>query len=195
VPFQHSTFEKRTVFRPDRRRRRVKGTRITYSPEELAWIEKYSSLRRREAYVAFIKKFGRTDVSLDNLAALCKRKGWFTGRTGRFAPGSVPANKGQKIPYHPNSASVRFKKGQLPYNTKYLGHERVTKAGYVLISIDQKNPHTGFERRYVLKHRYLWEQKNGPLPAGTRLRCLDGDRQNTDPSNWEVRLSRRPKRR
>nr|WP_282576146.1 HNH endonuclease [Sinorhizobium meliloti] len=64
-----------------------------------------------------------------------------------------------------------------------------------MISIDQKNPHTGFERRYVLKHRYLWEQKNGPLPAGTRLRCLDGDRQNTDPSNWEVRLSRRPKRR
>jgi hypothetical protein len=30
----------------------------------------------------------------------------------------------------------------------------------------------------------LWEQVNGPVPAGHRLKSLDGNRQNTDPSNW-----------
>ena len=44
---------------------------------------------------------------------------------------------------------------------------------------------TGFERRYVLKYRWLWEQKHGPLPEGMCLKCK-GDPLNTDPSNWEV---------
>ncbi|WP_201271494.1 HNH endonuclease signature motif containing protein [Sinorhizobium medicae] len=109
-----------------------------------------------------------------------------TGRTGNFETGSLPHNKGKKMPYHPNSARTRFKKGQLPHNTKYLGHERVSKDGYVEISVDEENPHTGFERRYVLKHRHLWEKQNGPVPDGMFLKCLDGNKQNTDPSNWEL---------
>ena len=98
----------------------------------------------------------------------------------------VPANKGRKMPFHPNSARTRFRKGQLPHNTKWLGHERVNRDGYVEISVAEKNPHTGYERRYVHKHRHLWEQANGPVPEGMALKCLDGDKLNTDPSNWEA---------
>lgn len=164
----------------------MKGHRITYSAEELAWIEAHHKAGRRATHATFMARFGRADLSLSNFNALCKRKGWLTGRTGRFSPGQPPPNKGKTMPYHPNSAATRFKKGQLPHNTKYLGHERVSKDGYVEISIDQVNPHTGFGRRYVLKHKYLWEQKNGPLPADHCLKCLDGNRLNTDPSNWEA---------
>jgi hypothetical protein len=77
------------------------------------------------------------------------------------------------MPYNANSAATQFKKGGVPPNAKFLGYERVSKDGYIEISINQKNPHTGYERRFVLKHKYLWETQNGPVPAGMCLKCLD----------------------
>jgi len=162
-----------------------KGHHIAYSPKELAWIEQRRGLPRREAHALFCRTFGRSDVSVVNFTALCMRKGWTTGRTGCFPKGNVPFNRGQRMPYNANCARTQFKKGQLPHNTKYLGHERVNVDGYVEISIKETNPHTGYERRYVHKHKYLWEQLHGPVPAGHCLKCLDGNKRNTDPSNWE----------
>lgn len=163
----------------------MKGHYIAYSAAELTFIKRRCTLPRRKLHAKFCAMFLRSDVSASNLHALCKRKGWLTGRTGCFPPGLVPHNKGKPMPYHPNSARTRFKKGQLPHNTNYEGHERVSKDGYVEISISETNPHTGFERRYVLKHRWLWEQKHGPIPDGMCLKCL-GNTINTDPSNWEM---------
>lgn len=105
--------------------------------------------------------------------------------------GAEPFNKGKKCPpgvggNHPNARRTQFRKGQEPHNTHYLGHERVSKDGYVEVSIDETNPHTGYERRYVLKHRYEWEKANGPIPENYALKCLDGNRLNCDPSNWEA---------
>ena len=167
----------------------TKGTRIHYADEELAWIKRHRALPRRDAHRRFCQKFKRNDVTLDHFKALCKRKEWLTGRTGRIEKGAVPWNEGKKMPpgkggNHPNARKTQFKKGQRPANTRHSGHERLSKDGYVEISIDEMNPHTGFERRYVLKHKYLWEQKNGKLPKGMCLKCLDDNRQNTDPDNW-----------
>ena len=164
----------------------MKGRQIKYSATELAWIKACSDMHRGEMHVLFVAIFNRPELSLSNLNSLCKRRGWMTGRTGYFAKGEVPHNKGKPMPYHPNSAATRFKKGHLPHNTNYLGHERVSKDGYIEISVDEVNPHTGYERRYVLKHRHLWIEANGPIPHGHRLKCLDGDRTNTDPANWEA---------
>ena len=36
------------------------------------------------------------------------------------------------------------------------------------------------------KRGWLWEKLNGPVPEGQRLKCLDGAKTNTDPSNWEA---------
>jgi hypothetical protein len=163
---------------------RGKGRSTAYTSAELSFIARRKKMQRRKLYAAFVQAFGRS-VSFGAFMALCKRKGWRTGRTGCFEKGSVPANKGKKRPYNANSARTQFKKGQSPRNTKYAGHERVSKDGYVEISIKQRNPHTGFERRYVLKHRWLWEQKNGPVPEGMALKCK-GNRLDTDPSNWEL---------
>ncbi len=164
----------------------MKGCGIPYSEAELAWIEAHKAQPRAQLHARFCAKFGRTDVSRQNLKALCTRKGWATGRTGCFAPGQTPANKGKKMPFNANRARTQFKKGRLPHNTHYLGHERVSKDGYVEISIDERNPHTGYERRYVLKHRHLWEQANGPVPEGCCLKSRDGDKTNTDPANWKA---------
>jgi hypothetical protein len=165
----------------------MKGHYIAYSSTELAFIQRRGKMKRRDLHALFVGKFSRPDVSLQNLVALCKRNGWFTGRTGCFEKGLIPHNKGKPHPAarSPNAARNQFKKGNLPHNTNYLGHERVSKGGYVEISIDETNPKTGFERRYVLKHRWLWEQMHGPVPEGMCLKCK-GDQLNTDPSNWEL---------
>jgi hypothetical protein len=167
----------------------VKGHPIRYSSEEMAWLEANRLLVISDYAAAFAERFGRA-IAPHALHALRKRKGWRTGRTGCFEKGSTPHNKGKPHPTRGRAAETQFKKGQEPHNTRWLGHERVSRDGYVEISVAQTNPHTGYNRRYVLKHRWLWEQKNGPVPAGHALKCLDGNRQNCDPSNW-VAISRK----
>ncbi|KPU84209.1 hypothetical protein JI58_04285 [Marinosulfonomonas sp. PRT-SC04] len=163
----------------------MKRSAILYSDTERAWIEARKSMARRGAHGKFVLRFGRKDVSLQNYVALCKRNKWFTGRTGRYDKGNVPHTKGMKMPFNASSARTQFKKGAVPHNLKYAGHERVNVDGYVEISVEEKNPQTGFERRYVHKHRWLWERENGPIPEGMCLKCLDGDKANSGPSNWK----------
>lgn len=167
----------------------MKGRAIRYEPEELAWIEANSTLPRAEAHALFCARFRRDDVTLGAFNGLCKRKGWMTGRTGCFPAGQVPHNKGQAMPSHVREKVIAtaFKKGNLPHNTKGHGHERIdSKDGYVVMIVAEENPWTGAATRPVHKHRWLWEQANGPIPEGYALKCLDGDKTNTDPSNWEA---------
>lgn len=164
----------------------MKGRQIEYFDDELAWIEANKEMPRKELHQMFVARFQRQDVSQTNLTALCKRRGWMTGRCGQFAAGQPSHNKGKTGVCAPGSEKGWFKKGGLPHNTKHLGHERLSYDGYVEISVAQTNPHTGYERRYVHKHRWLWEKVNGPIPDGHVLKCLDGDKTNTDPGNWET---------
>lgn len=169
----------------------MRGRAIRYSAAELAWLSRHRTLPIADYARRFRERFGRSDVAAVHLHALRKRKGWKTGRTGRFVKGQVSHNKGVKCApgkggRHPNARRTQFRKGQRPHNTKYAGHERVSKDGYVEISVEETNPHTGFERRYVLKHRWLWEKAHGPVPDGMCLKCRDGNQLDTDPSNWEL---------
>lgn len=164
---------------------RFVGRRTKYSDAEIIWLRDNCTLEIGEYQRSFCALFDRDDVSAAMLSSLRKREKWKTGRTGRFDKGRAPWSKGRKIGNNPGSARTQFRKGGLPHNTKYVGHERVSRDGYIEISIQQTNPHTGFERRYVLKHRWQWEQKHGPVPDGMVLKCK-GDALNTDPSNWEL---------
>jgi hypothetical protein len=58
----------------------VKGARIRYSAEELAFIERHSAMPRVELHAAFLRTFVRPSVSVDNIKSLCTRMGWNTGR-------------------------------------------------------------------------------------------------------------------
>lgn len=164
----------------------MKGRQIAYSAEELAYIQSVSKWARSEAHAAFCQKFGRDDVSLQNFHALCKRKGWFTGRTGCIEKGSVPHNKGKKMPFNANSARTQFKKGQrtgiAQKNYKPIGYERVSVDGYRERKVNDDLP---FKDRWQLVQRLEWEAANGPIPDGYALKCLDGNKLNVDPSNWE----------
>lgn len=157
---------------------------IAYSAAELAWIEANARRPRPESYAEFRALFRREDVRFENYAALCKRNGWLTGNDGRFAKGQASWNKGKPHPFHPNSVATRFKPGSVPANRKPIGDERMGRDGYIEIKVAIPNPYTGHPTRYMHKHRFLWEQANGPLPRGMALKCLDGNRLNTEPANW-----------
>ncbi len=102
-----------------------------------------------------------------------------------FKKGHVPFNKGKKLEDFmtpKNVAKFRkntFKKGRKPHNTKYNGHERLTKDGYVMIRVE--------EGRYVLKHRKLWEEHFGKLQPGQNVVFKNNDRTDIRIENLELK--------
>lgn len=158
----------------------MKGRWIEYSEAELGFISSRRILVRADLTAQFNEKFGR-DLSVANIASLCKRNGWLTGRDGRYEKGNIPhPNSGLKVP---NATS--FKKGSVPANVRPMFSERITKDGYIEMKVPEKNPHTGADTRFKLKHIWRWEQENGPLPKSHAVVFKDGDRQNCDLNNLE----------
>ena len=62
------------------------GRRISYSAEEMAWLEANRSLVISDYHRGFSDAFGRIDVTAAHLHGLRKRRGWKVGRAkGRTA--------------------------------------------------------------------------------------------------------------
>lgn len=131
------------------------STAIEYTQTQLDFIQSNCVLNRKELAEKVNTQFGTT-FTVDQIRGLCKRKKWNTGRTGCFEKGSKPWNTGTKGVCKPNSGN--FKKGQITWNKKPIGYERIdNKDGYVHIKIAEPNV-------FALKHRYVWEQHHGPVP-------------------------------
>lgn len=169
----------------------MKGHPISYSPDEMAWLEANRLLPISDYHRAFSEAFGR-DVSAGNLHALRKRKGWKTGRSGHFAKGSEPHNAGRPCApgtggRHPNAVRTQFRKGERRGVAvrlyKPIGTERLCKDGYL-----ERKVHDGMplQSRWRAVHLIEWERINGPVPKGFCLKALDGDRTNTDVANWTL---------
>jgi hypothetical protein len=170
----------------------VKGRAIIYSAEEMAWLEANRLMVISDYARAFAERFGRGDVTAVHLHSLRKRKGWKTGRTGCFEKGQDAPNKGMKCPpgrggNHPNARKTQFKggvrQGVAVKLYKPIGTERVSKDGYRERKIHDGMP---LQSRWRAVHLIEWEAANGPIPKGHALKCLDGDKANCDPSNWQV---------
>ena len=163
----------------------MKARPIEYSAAELTWLEENRTLPIADYARAFSRRFGR-DVSQQNLHGLRKRKGWRTGRTGRFERGGESWNKGKPnlvAKNDPRVQATQFKRGALPHNYVPIGTERVHQSGYLQRKINDDLP---LQARWRFIHLIRWEEINGPIPAGHALKCLDGDRTNTEPANWEL---------
>ncbi|MGN7867759.1 HNH endonuclease signature motif containing protein [Paracoccus sp. 22332] len=167
----------------------MKGHSVPYLPQELAWIEAHKELPRAEAHALFCAYWGRDDVSLTCFNALCKRKGWMTGRTGCFTKGLTPHNKGKPMPAEVKEKCIgtAFKSGHVPHNYRGPGSEFMCpKDGYVYVIIADDKARTKTKTRRVLKHKHLWEQTNGPVPAGHALKCMNDDKTDCRPENWQA---------
>lgn len=98
--------------------------------------------------------------------------------TSRFKPGHKPWNTGLKG-IQTGGKKTQFKKGNIPANWVPIGTERISKDGYVEIKVQDGK----LNKNWKPKHVYIWEQHNGPVPAGHVIIFGDGDNRNFDPEN------------
>jgi len=153
----------------------MKGRWIQYSEQELQWLSDNRQLTISEYHSQFVELFSRPDIEAKNLHALRKRKGWKTGRTGRFEKGNVPHPDAK--PKGPNKTS--FKKGAMPHNWKTVGSTRVNVDGYVEVKIQEP-------RTWVQLHTIIWSAAHGDIPEGHCVVFVDGDKTNIKLSNLEL---------
>lgn len=100
-----------------------------------------------------------------------------------FRKGVAPTNKGTKGLYNVGGNKTSFKKGQKAPNYKPIGTERVDRDGYLLVKVRDDGP---WHKRWVHKHKVIWEEANGTIPKGHRILFLDSDRSNLSLENLQL---------
>ena len=90
-----------------------------------------------------------------------------------FKKGHTPWNKGKKTGIRPPNL---FKKGNVTWNTRELYSERIDRDGYTYIKLINK-------KKWKLKHRWIWEQKYGEIPADHVIIFADGNKKNFNIEN------------
>jgi hypothetical protein len=102
------------------------------------------------------------------------------GANYRFKKGQTPMNKGVKMTpeTYAKASATMFKKGIVPMNVKYDGYERVSKDGYLEVRVSMG--------KFKAKHRLIWEQHNGPVPAGMIVVFKDRNPMNATIENLEL---------
>ena len=129
---------------------------IRYTAEEKAFLRSFIPGHfSHEIQRTFEEKFGRsiTCSQIKNFKGNNKVR---SGMDTRFKKGTVPPNKGKKMSaeQYAKSSSTMFKKGGIPQNYRPVGSERV---------------------KWELKHRFIWEESNGKIPAGMNLIFKDNN--------------------
>ena len=105
------------------------------------------------------------------------------GKNTRFEKGNKSWNEGKKCPnlLLTNAAKTMFKPGNKPFNSK--------EQNAISIRIDTSGKQYQYykiaDSQWVLYHRWLWEQANGPIPAKHIVRFIDGNTMNVELSNLE----------
>lgn len=146
--------------------------RFRYTQEMIKFLKEITPGNPIQRVTCVFNKKFNCNKTYDSVWSALKRNNIRNGIDAKFKKGSVPHNKGKKFYY---GEKTQFKKGHLPANTKPVGSESVI-GGYVKIKI--ANPNT-----WVFKHRFLYEQKHGPIPANCTVVFADGNRNNFDTDN------------
>ncbi|EOX1529973.1 HNH endonuclease signature motif containing protein [Vibrio cholerae] len=145
-----------------------------FTKEQAAFIKQgYKRWVKQEVTQQLNEKFG-TQFTVAQVTAFIKNHRLKSGRTGYFEKGFKPHNAGSKGFMKPNKTS--FKKGNIPKNNRPVGSERVNVDGYVEIKVAEP-------KTWKLKQRVIYENEIGPIPDGYKVRFLDGNKENFEPSN------------
>ena len=107
-------------------------------------------------------------------------------KDSQFKKGQVPPNKGKKRKDWMSDDQIekmkktQFQKGNVPHNTRSdydvsLRRSNSGKYPYLFIRIRKS--------KWVLYHRWLWEQVYGPIPEGHNVQFKDGNYMNCELSN------------
>lgn len=154
------------------------GAKINYTDEQRQFLISYiPGHSYKDIIESYNQKFTENKLTESRLKNFTKGNNIYTGRTGYYVKGNVPANKGTKGISKPNKTS--FKKGNVPSNIKPIGHIRVDRDGFLYQKIqDGHGP-----KNYRMIHVMNWEKVNGPVPKGHKLIFADRDRSNVSVDN------------
>ena len=140
----------------------MKGRAIRYSKAELRFIEVRRAMRRRALHAAFVEKFGRRDVTVENIKALCTNRCWTTPRK-RWRPRDDALLR-KRYPNTP-TADVAERLGRSPLSV----YQRADKLGLRKSEAYLASPAACRLRRgdnVGAKHRF----QKGHVPANKGLR-------------------------
>ena len=150
-----------------------------YTQEEHQFFQEYvPGHSHKEIQQEFIRRFGR-EITEQKVKGYIANHKLNTGRTGRFEKGHVSHNKGKKGISSPGCEKTWFPKGHIPDNYRPVGSERINVGGYVEVKVADPN-------KWKLKQRVVWEAAHGPVPKGSCIIFLDGNKQNTDLGNLQM---------
>ena len=130
-------------------------------------------------------KFG-TDFTPHRMKVFRARWHIKSGVKGWYQKGHTPGNKGRKQNEYCSpeaiaaSSRTRFRKGHRPANELPVGTVTHSTDGYLI----RKKSDTGTQwERWEFVHRVVWEEHNGPIPAGMCVTFKDGNRDNVSIDN------------
>lgn len=136
-----------------------------------------------------------------NVASICNFKGNIKRRKGInlntginrgcIKKGNIPMNKGKKWSEYMSEEGMKkssktwYKKGNISSNAAPIGTEKIKYSksnkddGYICIKVcDGKK-----QKNWIPKHRLIYEQHYGKIPAGHKVIFADGNKENFDIDN------------
>lgn len=137
------------------------------------------------------EKFGEGTINAEQVLRYKKNHHLHSGLSGQWPKGHPSPYKGMKQEDFispegiERSKATRFKKGNIPWTRKPVGTITRSKDGYLWIKFRENQDGTGRDGWEQLQ-RYIWRQHNGPIPEGSMVIFLDGNKENCDISNLAV---------
>lgn len=157
---------------------RIKGAATKRFPQQVKdyVFAHYKGTGHRQMCDRLFEQFG-IQYTPEQIKQYYARHGLNSGLTGYFKKGCCPY-KPQLGTHAQGCEKTWFKPGCTPHNLKPIGYERVTQDGYIEVKVRMKKSRPNCNDNFVLKHRLIWEQANGPLPPGYVVIFKDGNKRN-----------------
>lgn len=156
-----------------------KGKPILYTPDIVDFVRDNAKGTPNKDLLHLVNERFNTEFTINQLKVLKHHYHIDSGLTGHFFKGQRAPNYGKKLSDEQKKklAHTWFKTGNIPHNIKPIGSERINKTdGYIYIKTAEPNV-------WQLKHRTVWEEHNGPIPAGYNVSFLDGNNHNCSIDN------------
>lgn len=159
-----------------------KGSSFKYPEGMEEYVRSVAQGRKTEEIAEMVSLHFGIEFSASQCRAYKKNHDIVSGVDCRFQPGQEPPNKGKPMSHeqYEKCKATMFKKGQIPKNYMEVGEYTHTTDGYLIRKVQEK----GTQReRFEFVHRAVWEEHNGPIPAGKMVSFLDGDKDNCNIEN------------
>ena len=156
---------------------RPKGTKNKtfhwWSDEEKEYLKEIRKGRTYKEIVNVMSEKFNIEYTETQIGAALKRYNLTTGIDRKFKKGIHPWNKGRKGYMGANETS--FKPGDVPYNWRPVGSERVGVDGYTEVKTENG--------KWKLKHRLKYKEYYGSIPKGYVVVFANGDKSDFSKEN------------